>query len=176
MESNDDIEEDWHKLLLGVRRSTLYHNRRVKFFDGVRKRISMLVLISGFGTITMLLAAMGESYVLGAAVLVSVMSAIDLVFEPASHARLHNDLKRRFINLEKKIIVKEESQKELARLVSQRLEIESDEPPVLRVLDVICHNDLMRSMGYEKKCFKTISPVQRCCANLFDFRLHTIKH
>jgi len=174
MPDPNSIEDEWHALLFGVRRSALYHNKRVQFFDRSHKYISFFTLISGFGTITTLMSAMDIHITMIAAAIVSILSAIDLIFTPANQARLHNELKRRFVDLERNIIVKNASQKDLVTFTSKRLLIENDEPPALRVLDVICHNDLMRSMGYDKADYKKVTWVQRFCADLFDFRLHSI--
>ena len=42
----------------------------------------------------------------------------------------------------------------MADLKEGRLDIESDEPPVLRTLDVICHNELAKSMGRDDSIYK----------------------
>lgn len=64
--------------------------------------------------------------------------------------------------------------KNLKQFKAERLNIESDEPPVLKVLDSICHNELMRAMGFPEERFLKIGFLQRSLSQLFDFMEHTI--
>lgn len=61
----------------------------------------------------------------------------------------------------------------------KRLEIEAEEPPILRVVDILCHNELLRAQGYdptiEATLYYDVSPLQRFFAPLFDIRAHNIK-
>jgi hypothetical protein len=54
------------------------------------------------------------------------------------------------------------------------LAIEADEPPILRVLDAICHNELLRAMGYPKEREAQIAWYQRLLASFVDIREHAI--
>ena len=84
-------------------------------------------------------------------------------------ARLHSDLARRFIELEKEFLPeKATTRAELDRLEAARLTIEADEPPILRILDSVCHNELLRAMGYEDEVFLKIFWFQRLFANFID--------
>lgn len=56
----------------------------------------------------------------------------------------------------------------LAKYKAHRLEIEADEPPVHKILDMMCHNELLRTMGYEKSHFARIRLHQRLLAHFFD--------
>jgi len=161
MIDENNIDTEWHNLLFGVRRSVRYHDRRVRFFDFIRKGISILTLLSGSGAIITAIALAGTAYIIIASATVAILSAIDLIFDPAGYARLHNDLKRRFINLESEMTLEGKSQSNINRLTSTRLAIEADEPPVLRILDIICHNEMLRSMGYDRSHFISITPMQR---------------
>jgi hypothetical protein len=51
-----------------------------------------------------------------------------------------------------------------------RLEIEKDELTVLDVLNVICHNEVMKADGYTSSQLAKIGWFQRMAANWFDFR------
>ncbi|SFT82942.1 hypothetical protein SAMN05192563_1004233 [Paraburkholderia aspalathi] len=52
----------------------------------------------------------------------------------------------------------------------KRLDIESEEPPILRVLDCLCHNEQMRSEGYPREDLAKIEWWQRLFAQFFDLR------
>jgi len=51
-----------------------------------------------------------------------------------------------------------------------RLAIESDEPPTLRVLDSLCHNEVLRALGQEAHRVGPISGWQRLFAHVFDWQ------
>lgn len=164
------IAKDWHDLLFGVRRSIRYHARRRMFFDRFRQLTSALGVILGSATVFTLLNEMEPLYPSLAAALVTVLFTIDLVVGTGPAARLHNDLNRRFIDLERQMELEEIpiDGHALAKHKAYRLEIEVDEPPVHRVLDMMCHNELLRAMGYEKSHFARIRLHQRLLAHFFD--------
>ena len=66
------------------------------------------------------------------------------------------------------------SQAVIHRLRAGRLEIERDEPPVLRVLDSICHSELLRATGYDRSQYVEIAWYQRLLAQFVDVREHAI--
>jgi len=172
MTESDDVELDWHNLLFDVRRSVRYHDRRVRFFDRVRKAISSLTLLSGSGAIITAISSAGQAYFITMAAIIAALSVIDLIADPAGFARLHNDLKRRFISLERKMVEADKSKSNVKAFTAARLAIEADEPPVLRVLDLLCHNEMCRAMGYDEKHCKKITPVQQILAPFMDFHTY----
>ncbi len=169
-------EKKIHDLLFGVRRSIRYHHRRERFFDQVHKISTILSALSGSATIAAVLAKAGPYWTITLAALVAVFSIVDLVVGTAKAARLHNDLAKRFIKLEKSIIsIDEFTQQDLADFTAQRLDIEADEPPPLKVLDSICHNELLRAMNYDRSDFLKISWYQRLFSQIIDLREHNIQ-
>ncbi len=113
----------------------------------------------------------GELYTIAAAAFVSIVAAIDLVVGNADKARLHHDLSKRFIALEKEVVSEREpTADDLSLWTATRLEIESEEPPVKRVLDVMMHNELLRAMGYDQDSgqYVKLGTFQRLFAQLFD--------
>ena len=165
-------DEEWRALLFGVRRSIRYHARRRMFFDRLRQITSALGVIFGSATVFTLLDKADPFYTAFAAALVTVFFAIDLVVGTGPAARLHDDLCRRFIELERQMELAEKPMdaKSLAEFTARRLEVEADEPPVHRVLDMMCHNELLRAMGYDKSHFARIWFYQRWLAHFFDFQ------
>ncbi len=80
--------------------------------------------------------------------LVAILGAIDLAVGTGRRADRHGDLTRQFIALEQRFAHGrnlEDEEHEAA--VRERLRIEASEPPVLRLLDVLCHYELLRSLG-----------------------------
>jgi hypothetical protein len=175
MNKAEDLNLAVHGLLFGVRRSIRYHNRRRSFFDRVSKFSTFFSALFGTATVASALAQAGNSWVIGFAVAVAIFSVMDLVVGTAQAARLHYDLARKFIDLEKTIIsTKEPTYEDMANFKAQRLEIEADEPPALKVLDSICHNELLRAMGYGSNEFAKIIWYQRLFSQIIDIQEHKI--
>jgi len=178
--SEDTLKQEWRDLLFSVRRSVRYHQHRVAFFDRLNKTIRFVALVSGASVITTALAEAGAGWVKFSAVVVALISALDLVVNTEGGIRRHLELVGRFLNLEKRMVQAGMATRELLlALAAERLEIEAGEPPVLRVLDCVCHNELLRAMGYtdnkDAPDFARIAWYQRLLADFFDVRAHAVK-
>lgn len=171
------LKNERHDLLFDIRRSVRYHNRRRRFFDRFHLVTNAISVIFGSATIFVVLSALGNGYAVAAAAVVTIFSALDLVVGTSRMARLHDDLYRRFIALEQKVIaVAEEkvTEEDLSQFTSERLAIEADEPPVLRVLDSLCYNELARAMGYGHQDFVKVRWYQRLFSQFVDIGEHRI--
>ncbi len=170
------IEKDRHSLMFDVRRSVRYHNRRRAFFDRWGLITNATTIFFGSATILTILQDSGLKWLaVTSAALVTLFSTVDLVVGTTRAGRLHSDLSRRFIDLEREMTQAGAYDEATQRLfTARRLEIEADEPPILRVLDSICHNELMRAMGYDQSKMLKIGWLQRRLSQFFDFREHTI--
>ena len=165
-------DERWN-LLFGVRRSVRYHMRRRRFFEFWHTAVLVLAAMSGSVTIV----AFGSQVTAGwpiwvkllppAFITMAVMT--DALCGFAKKAYLHGDLARRFIGLEQRFATGS-SKLDVAKLTRERLAIEMDEPPILRVLDTLCRNELARAMGCPEKDFLKVSWDRRLVAPLFDWR------
>ena len=58
--------------------------------------------------------------------------------------------------------------------IAERLQIETDEVQVLRILDIMCHNDLAQAMGYPKTERFFIPLWQRLIAHFANWRVDSI--
>lgn len=146
----DALEQRW-ATLWGVQRSVRYHARRQAFFDRWRRITSATGVIFGSAAATDLLRDGGHWLAVAAAFVVAVFSAADLVVGTAEMARKHDDLRRRFIKLEAKMLSNEEPDSETALAwCAERLDIESDEPPTYRALDLLCENEQAIATGTDR--------------------------
>lgn len=168
-----DLADRWHAMQFGVRRSIRYHQRRRGFFDRLDQFSNMLSVIFGSAAIYGILEQDFKALALIASALVTVLASVNLVVGSAQRARAHSDFARRYVDLEKRMLVKP-SEDVLQWVAEERLGIEAEEPPVLHVLNSICHNETMRSMGYKKDELANIGWFQRLVAQLFDFREHAL--
>lgn len=166
-----------HNLLFSVRRSVRYHARRRMFFDSLYKWSQVLALLSGSATVAVISSKYSDGILaIWLAGAVAVFSALNLVFGFAGSARLYSGLAQKFIALEKRIILETNpSMDSLNAFIVERLDIEADEPPILRILNVICHNDVCRSMGCGEETMAKIGLLQRWCSQFFDLMDHKIQ-
>lgn len=164
-----------HALLFDVRRSVRYHVRRRMFFDRINLAASAASVIFGSAAMAAMLGGLGQEWVMAAAGMVTILSAINLVVGSSRMARLHADLARKFIELEKQIIsAGDAAVGSILVFKTARLDIEAEEPPVLRVLDTLCHNELMCAMGYPASQQVNVSWYQRLFAQLVDISDHRL--
>jgi hypothetical protein len=164
------------KLLFGIRRSIRYHNCRRAYFDRINSLSSFISVLFSSAAIASLLASGGKAFLLAASSIVSIVSALNLVLGASRKAREHSDFAKRFVMLEKDIVgVQLATDEEIRKWIQRRLEIEADEPPVLKVLDSLCHNDQLRSMGYDPQEFLHITRLQRTFAQFKDISDHKIQ-
>ena len=171
-------------LLFGVRRSFRYHRRRQAFFDRCHTLTMAVMVLFGSATIAAFASALVEGWPLWAklapSVLASVLGTFDLVVGFSRKTWLYADLAKRFGELEQRIeeanasAADELSAEVLADLTSRRLAIENDEPPTLQVLDTLCHNDLLRAMGYPRNEWIEVGFWQRRFAQFFDLSPHKL--
>lgn len=175
----DALADDWHALAFGVRRSIRYHVRRRLFFERWAAFSSVVGLLSGSVAFTSasgaLLGAHAPLVTQISTALVAVVSAVTLAVGPGRKAWDHAELAKRFTRLEKDMAACTPTAANLARLQGERLDIEMTEPPVLHVLNAICHNELARAMGYGPEQMAHIGWGQRLFAQFFDVREHALR-
>lgn len=166
-----------HPLLFGIRRSARYHNRRRRFFDNMHRLKTALSLLAGSAAMVAIMATTkNDNIALAASAIVTFVSTIDLVVGSTTRARLHADLARRFIDLERAItLAKDQNEADIQEWTAQRLLIEADEPPILRVLDILCQNELLLAMGYERTELYGVPWHKRWFAPFFNIRDENIQ-
>ena len=178
MSAEDTNSKEQCKLLFDVRRSVRYHTKRRQFLDQFGKLIKTITTIGGLGTVTTLLASAGEGWTLAYGIVTGVFSIVDLVIGTDQASKLHADLAVEFITLERQMVLagKKVSEKQLAEFLDQRLGIEAKEPPILHVLNVICHNELATAMGYPKsEHSKPLTWMQKLLAPICDISPDSLK-
>jgi len=165
------------ELLFRIRRSARYHNSRLRFFDGTEKTLRLVIVLSGFTAVATALADAGGEWVKLAAIIVAACSAIDLVLEPGKMARLHADLARKFKALDRDMAVAGErmSEEQVNMFQGRFINDQAEEPPTLKVLDAMCHNDLIRALDLPDDEKGDIDCLQRTFAQYVDLWPHTIE-
>ena len=86
-------------------------------------------------------------------------------------------LAREFLGLEQGVLqVRAQLTSEtLLPLQTRRLEIEATEPPVYRVLDAMCHDELVTALGRDPRQRTNVTWWQRLWRHFFDLAPHRIR-
>lgn len=141
----------WSQELFGVQRSIRYHARRQAFYDFWNTLTSATSIILGAATVaTFVEKVLPWPDVLRIVfpAIITVFSTLNLVWGTSRRARQHNDLYRRFVELERNMTKATNLDDALVRSFrAERLAIEADEPPTMFALDVLCHNEVVRAVG-----------------------------
>ena len=170
-----DTKESYEALEWQIMRSIRYHERRERFFKIWHTIVMSAVVLAGAYGIVMLgfKIDLPTWIKLAPMVILSVFSAIDVVVGFATKAALYNELKRRFIKIQIKMIDMRDNQEGIDQLMKDVLTIELDEPPILDILNIICHNEVATIKGEEDRMVKLTS-VQRLLAPLLDWQLDKV--
>ena len=162
----DQLDERTYDLLFAVQRSVRYHDRRRRFYEIWNSITIGTATVGGSSAVTAFLSQPNWAWVPAIfAGTVAVAGAIDLTVGTARCAGRHGDLARQFIALEMKFAHgRNLEDNEHEELVRERLHIEASEPTVLRLLDVMCHYDVLLSLG-DKSRHPSIPWLRRKFAN-----------
>lgn len=153
-DNHGSLDDRGYTLWWGVRRSIRYHDRRIVWFDTLHRSGRFLTLLAGGGAAATIIGR-HEPWATGLALSCAAFAALDLAFDLPAKARLHAALKVKFVDIEREINLvgyEQLDSADLLRLCARRSEIERDEPPVLRCLDALCHNELCRAEGIDDHC------------------------
>lgn len=175
--------EQFHNLLFEVRRSVRYHLHRRRFFEGVQDFTIFLSVVMGSSTIATFSDFIGSDAMplwvkLLPAALATILSSIVLVKGVSRKISLHADFARQFIELQRELEAcrSNPTEESLAGITDKLLAIEMSELPILRALDMICYNEVIRSMypdpEYKQHQYK-IGPMRRYLAQFRAF--HTVQ-
>ncbi|KAB0504681.1 hypothetical protein [Pseudomonas moorei] len=170
----DGPNEELHELNFYIQRNIRYHMRRAAFFLYWGRVTAFIGVIFGSATVTSLLASSPPWVTGGAALIVTLASATDLVAGTADRAWLHNDLRKRYLEIEAEMIA-ENTETQLSKVRQYRSEIrriEADEPPTLPALELLAMNDVIRSMYPKEKAEKLVSNlpwIKRVSAQWFHW-------
>lgn len=148
MSLKKEMGEEQYALFFGVLRSVRYHDRRQSFFELLHRMSSGLTVLLA-GSVLFELARPGQTalWMIVLAVPAAFLSAWDVVVGYANHAKLHNELKRRFITLQIAIVSEDNGIETWTKHEMERLMIERDEPPIYHALNMLCHNEMVRAEG-----------------------------
>lgn len=149
----EKLDNDNYNLLFSIRRSVRYHIHRRRFYEAWNRITILVALIGGSSSVVTTIGSYGPEYMrLLLPIVVSIVAAFDLaVGSTTKLAGNHGELAQRFIELEKVYSKgKNLTESEFEDAVNQRLRIEASEPTPLRLLDAMCHYEILKSYGDKK--------------------------
>ncbi len=133
-------------LLWGVQRSVRYHGRRRAWFERLHNTTMVLAVFSTSGAAVTVQVQQLETSSTVLTLVTGLLLATNIVVGFARRAAHHRLLAVRFRDLEAKLRpLRELSDEEYQEFLAERLAIESEEPPVKRLLDALCHYELKRA-------------------------------
>lgn len=143
-----DLSDDKYGLLFDVRRSVRYHDRRRAFYELLHWITGLLTILMA-GSVLFDLAKPGNTawWLIGLSVVAALMAAMDMVVGYNKRANLHGNLRERFALLEIAMIDGDTLDATWQQYQRTRLQIEKDEPAVYKIVDLLCHNELLVSEG-----------------------------
>lgn len=176
--SATSLDKEWYHLTFRVKRSVRYNERRRLFFERWNRATSAIAVLFGSAAMASLMPSVGgDKWTAIAAFIVTLFSTFDLVVGTGRQAWLHADLTRRFIALEQMILNSTATLANKKKFSTICLDIEKDEPPVMHVLNLICHNELLLAEGHEgenRGNLYNIGPIRKMLANFIDIDHHSI--
>jgi hypothetical protein len=171
-------EDSLHALSFAVKRSVRYHAKRSSFFYKLNQLNSLATIVLASAVMSSMMEGVkvyDVSLSMMTGFVAFVLASIVIVFDATGQAQKHHDLSRRFIELEKAMLKANPNQDDYAAWTKERLSIEAEDPHTLKVLDVICHNELVRAGEYGDDQMAHIGILQGWFAPFMDFRADTLK-
>lgn len=170
------IEAGLHELRFYLGRSIRYHLYLERHYDRFSAVASVVSVVFGSAAAASALGGLPKWVSISAALTVTVFSAIDMIRGSSKKARLHAELARSFRELAVEVQESELLTLEQLRAFRVRIgRIELDEPPHLRVLNAICHNEQCRADGSDPEYEYQVGSWQRLLAPFMDWRPGTLR-
>lgn len=169
---NETIDDKIYDLKFYLQRSIRYHMRRAAFFMKWQRVTSFIGVVFGSAAVATFIGEVPEQITAVFALMVTVASALDLVVGTGQSAWLHNDLRKRFLELEGIIASRAADIELIADINHQIRRIEADEPPAREILNLLVRNDTIRASLPDEQANKEVIDIcwiKRVTANLIDW-------
>ena len=178
-EKRAEVESQWDAMFFGVKRTVRYHLHRRRFFKFWKAVTDFLVIASG-GTVISLASAQDKKtwIVVAAGAVTALFGTLDLVIGFSDKSRDHRDLLEKFSKLEAEMTKDAVAKERLVEFTNKRLELEVDEPPIKRVLNMFSHNELVIAMDCPQEHLADIKWWQSLAKQFIDIcpeRIRTFK-
>lgn len=170
-----ELEQEHYEMMFHLRRSVLYHNYRRNFYDMLQLLTTFFSILMSSATVATILSNHKTSSMVISLVVASI-NAVNLVLRSSEKGRLHTDLAKRFIEIEKSLVSCETITNEVLRKCNvDILAIEADEPPVKVLLNARCHNEILRADKADDSYCIRLSFLQNNLAQIMDIGTNSLK-
>ena len=165
-------DENYEQIKFRVYCNIIYHTAQFRFFNLIDKTINFLIIVSG----SAIFVEMSSSLQNTTTVSIAILGIIQIVFDPRGSAIRHDNIRRSYHKLFNKMLESDKSETELLRKVKREIvKISSDEPPPLKVLDIISHNRACETLGYPNEEKYKVSLFYSLFCNFISFENFELK-
>ena len=175
--AEDRVADGMYELLFAVRKSRRYHMHFQLSYARWNAVGTFLTALMGSATVAAAFGNPSDWVVKALAATTALLAAFNFSLRTTARALLHHELGQEFTFLEIDIRKAGEGTDETTfhSLVARRLEIEMREPPPIKSLNLLCHNEEVEAGPYDKKWKKPVSRYKRFLACAFGLRLDFAK-
>jgi hypothetical protein len=154
-----------YRLSFDIEKSLRYHQRRRRHFEWLHRLVMLGIILCGSAAFA---GAADSPHWFGLAG--AVLGALDLVFAFSHRARDRQELHRRFTDLAKAMrAVDAPAAEDLRRWSRERLDIESDEPPIYWAVEASCFNEVALARGHRADALVPLTLGQRLLMHWLPF-------
>ena len=171
--SSVDIDTQFENLRIAARIGIKYHDLRQGYYSWLSDFILFTSIVLSLISVY-LIAIYPEAHrawKMTPGFVIGILTALSLVFKFREKYHVHSDLRKRYLRFEtylSNIELRGDIQvDDVALGQQQRNDIEQDEPKILRVLAVMCHNEAVISMDMRERVHKITKP-QKFFSRFFD--------
>lgn len=154
-------------LLFGVVKSVRYHNHRRAHYERLHQLTNVAAIITAGYAFLAVSEVSLPIWTSALGMLSALLAAFDLVIGYSRMADCHRNLSRRFSCLEQDMGDSDVAEADLKKFTRERLEIEKDEPPIYRALDVLCDAETCRAFGCADERMIVLSGFEAMTANWY---------
>ena len=167
MNPDETPYDSFYGNLFGVRKSVRYHQRRQAFHEWWNTVIIALAFASSASAMAEWSAEWRQLLIGTTSFLLMLNWVVGLTRRANAHAKLG----QRFASLEQDMVPFEKNRdleaQDEERFRRRRLEIEAGEPAKLRVMDILCHNELCEA-AYPQHTTYRVAAWQRWLGHFVD--------
>jgi hypothetical protein len=173
--NSEVIAEKHHQLSFYVRRCVKYHSYRAAFFGKLNVTTAFVGVLFGSATLTSLVAQAPGCVTIATSLIVTIFSAFDLVIGTGKKTWEHNELKKRYMNVELELLgaaPDTTSEIKLKEIEIKIRQIELDEPPELQFLNAMAENEIIMANYSAREASQYVSKLpwlKRVTANFIDW-------
>lgn len=151
----------YYEVSFAISRCRRYHEKMQSFYERWHDRVAVSNAVLSGTAFVSLVGGKGTLIATILTALVATAAAFDAKLQPSKKAKKHSDLARRFTELASKLAMRDATNDNLRWASAERLNIEKDEPPVRRLVDLQAMNEEYRARGVPEASQIPLTRFQR---------------